>query len=195
MKYFEFLSLSSVGLCIACGDLLLAVSILGPSSFYLYLDFMDIEKWEQDAEVEALTPIGTFFSTLVNYLWVREFSQVFYMTATFIIWVKAMINLMVACILIDGIKQKRLVCIAPWLINSCLSMVVETGIFVSLELRIDEVDAAVDRRIARSLIFGVFIVLNALVSYGIYALYRKLKSEPSENLEVIPQSPPHTFNA
>lgn len=36
-------------------------------------------------------------------------------------------------------------------------MVVETGIFVSLELRIDEVDAAVDRRIARSLIFGVFI--------------------------------------
>lgn len=66
MKYFEFLSLSSVGLCIACGDLLLAVSILGPSSFYLYLDFMDIEKWEQDAEVEALTPIGTFFSTLGN---------------------------------------------------------------------------------------------------------------------------------
>jgi len=42
---------------------------------------------------------------IVNYLWVREFSQVFYMTATFIIWVKALINLMVACLLVDGIKQ------------------------------------------------------------------------------------------
>jgi len=36
-------------------------------------------------------------------------------------------------------------------------MAVETGIFVSLELRIDELDAAVDRRIARSLIFGIFL--------------------------------------
>ncbi|XP_016976631.1 uncharacterized protein LOC108042726 [Drosophila rhopaloa] len=194
MKYFEFLSLSSVGLSIACGDLLVALSILGPSSYYLYFDFIKIENWDQDSEVEALSPLGTFFSTLVNYLWVREFSQVFYMTATFIIWVKASINLMVAGLLIDGIKQKRLVCIAPWLINSCLSMAIETGIFVSLELRIDEIDAAVDRRIARSLIFCVFIVLNALFSYGIYAVYRKLKSAPSENIEVIPQSP-HTFNA
>ncbi|XP_065722825.2 uncharacterized protein [Drosophila suzukii] len=193
MKYFEFLSLSSVGLSIACVDLLIALSVLVPSSYYLYYDFMDIEMWEQDTEV-ALSPIGTFFSTLVNYLWVREFSQVFYMTATFIIWVKALINLMVACLLVDGIKQKRLVCIAPWLINAGLSMAVETGIFVSLELRIDELDAAVDRRIARSLIFGIFLVLNALFSYGIHALYRKLKSAPSENMEVIPQSP-HTFSA
>ncbi|KAI8045221.1 uncharacterized protein LOC128252587 [Drosophila gunungcola] len=194
MKYFEFVSLSSVGLSIACGDLLIALSILGPSSYYLYLDFMEIEKWEQDSEVEALSPLGAFFSTLVNYLWVREFSQVFYMTATFIIWVKSLINLMVACLLVEGIKQKRLICIAPWLINSCLSMAIETGTFVSLELRIDEIDAAVDRRIARSLIFGVFLVLNALFTFGIYGLYRKLKSAPSENMEVIPQSP-HTFNA
>ncbi|XP_017111921.1 uncharacterized protein LOC108135613 [Drosophila elegans] len=194
MKYFEFVSLSSVGLSIACGDLLIALSILGPSSYYLYLDFMEIEKWEQDSEVQALSPLGTFFSTLVNYLWVREFSQVFYMTATFIIWVKSLINLMVACLLVEGIKQKRLICIAPWLINSCLSMAIETGIFVSLELRINEIDAAVDRRIARSLIFGVFLVLNALFTFGIYGLYRKLKSAPSENMEVIPQSP-HTFNA
>ncbi|XP_017007309.2 uncharacterized protein [Drosophila takahashii] len=195
MKYFELFSLSSVGLCIACGDILIALSILGPSSYYLYFDLIDIGKWETDSEVEALTPIGTLFSTLVNYLWVREFSQVFYMTATFIIWVKALTNLMVAFLLVDGIKQKRLVCIAPWLINSLLSMAVETGIFVSLELRIDEVDAAVDRRIARSLIFGTFIVLNALFSYGIYALYRKLKSVPSENIEVIPSDVIHTFNA
>ncbi|XP_017032477.1 uncharacterized protein [Drosophila kikkawai] len=195
MKNFEFWSLSSVGLSIACMEVLIALSVLAPSSYYLYFDFVDIEKWEHSDEVEALTPFGTFFSTLVDYLWVREFSQVFYMTATLIIWVKALINLMVACLLVDGIKQKRLVCITPWLINSCLSMVVETGIFVSLELRIDEIDAAVDRRIARSLIFGIFIVLNALFCYGIYALYRKLKkSSPTENLEVIPQSP-HTFNA
>ncbi|KPU80230.1 uncharacterized protein Dana_GF27277, isoform A [Drosophila ananassae] len=194
MKYFEFLSLTSVGLCIACGDILIALSVLAPSSYYLYFDFMDIEKWESSSEVEALSPIRFFFTTLVDYLWVREFSQVFYMTATLIIWVKALMNLMVAILLVDGIKQKRLVCIAPWLINSCLSIIIETGIFVSLELRIDEVDAAVDRRIARSLIFGVFIVLNTLFSYGVYALYRKLKSAPSENVEIIPQSP-HTFNA
>ncbi|XP_017060821.1 uncharacterized protein LOC108101113 [Drosophila ficusphila] len=194
MKYFEFLSLSSVGLSIACVDLLIALSILGPSSYYLYFDFMDLESWEQDTQEETFTPIVTYFSTTVNYLWVREFSHVFYMTATFIIWVKALINLLVACLLVDGIKQKRLVCIAPWLINSGLSMAIETGIFISLELRIDEFDAAVDRRIARSLIFGTFIVLNALFSYGIYALYRKIKSAPSDNIEIIPQSP-HTFNA
>lgn len=63
--------------------------------------------------------------------------------------------------------KKRLVCIAPWLINSCLSIIIETGIFVSLELRIDEVDAAVDRRIARSLIFGVFIG-NLTLNFPLY---------------------------
>jgi len=67
MKYFEFLSLSSVGLSIACVDLLIALSVLVPSSYYLYYDFMDIEMWEQDTEV-ALSPIGTFFSTLGNFL-------------------------------------------------------------------------------------------------------------------------------
>ncbi|XP_017143036.1 uncharacterized protein LOC108156209 isoform X1 [Drosophila miranda] len=194
MKYFEFLSLSSVGLSIAILDILIALSILGPSTYYLYFDYLDIDRWEQTNDVEALSAFGTFVSTLVDYLWVREFSQVFYMTATLIIWVKALINLAVACLLVDGIKQKRLICIAPWLINTYLSMAVETGIFVSLELRIDEVDAAVDRRIARSLIFGVFLVLNALLSYGIYALYRKLKSTPNENIEAIQQNP-HTFNA
>ncbi|XP_034661408.1 uncharacterized protein LOC117896968 [Drosophila subobscura] len=194
MKYFEFLSLSSVGLSIAVLDILIALSILCPSTYYLYFDYLDLERWEQSNDVEALSAFGTFVSTLVDYLWVREFSQVFYMTATLIIWVKALINLAVACLLVDGIKQKRLICIAPWLINTYLSMAVETGIFVSLELRIDEVDAAVDRRIARSLIFGVFLVLNALLSYGIYALYRKLKSTPIENIEAI-QPNPHTFNA
>ncbi|XP_026850350.1 uncharacterized protein LOC6594449 isoform X2 [Drosophila persimilis] len=160
MKYFEFLSLSSVGLSIAILDILIALSILGPSTYYLYFDYLDIDRWEQTNDVEALSAFGTFVSTLVDYLWVREFSQVFYMTATLIIWVKALINLAVACLLVDGIKQKRLICIAPWLINTYLSMTVETGMFVSLELRIDEVDAAVDRRIARSLIFGVFLAVQ-----------------------------------
>lgn len=36
-------------------------------------------------------------------------------------------------------------------------MILEVGIFVSLELKIDEVDASIDRRIARSVLFGVFI--------------------------------------
>lgn len=36
-------------------------------------------------------------------------------------------------------------------------MVLEVAIFVSLELKIDEVDASIDRRIARSVLFGVFI--------------------------------------
>lgn len=64
MKYFEFLSLTSVGLCIACGDILIALSVLAPSSYYLYFDFMDIEKWESSSEVEALSPIRFFFTTL-----------------------------------------------------------------------------------------------------------------------------------
>lgn len=36
-------------------------------------------------------------------------------------------------------------------------MVIEVAIFVCLELKIDEVDASIDRRIARSVLFGVFI--------------------------------------
>lgn len=35
-------------------------------------------------------------------------------------------------------------------------MVIEVAVFVSLELKIDEVDASIDRRIARSVLFGVF---------------------------------------
>lgn len=36
-------------------------------------------------------------------------------------------------------------------------MVLEVAIFASLELKIDEVDASIDRRIARSVLFGVFL--------------------------------------
>lgn len=100
------------------------------------------------------------------------------MILTVTVWIKALINLIVACILVDGIKQvnvlrkyliyfnpykyiysyiqRRLICIAPWLINTCVSMVLEVSIFVCLELKIDEVDASIDRRIARSVLFGVF---------------------------------------
>lgn len=38
---------------------------------------------------------------------VHEFSQAFYMILTVTVWVKALINLVVAGILVDGIKQVR----------------------------------------------------------------------------------------
>ncbi|XP_034114655.1 uncharacterized protein LOC117574800 isoform X1 [Drosophila albomicans] len=180
MKRFACLNLRSVGLSIACLDALIAVCVLSLSSYHLYYDFMDLTQWQQ-AEVQITSPFGTFVATLVDYVLVHEFSQAFYMILTVTVWVKALINLIVACILVDGIKQRRLVCIAPWLINACASMVVEVAVFVSLELKIDEVDASIDRRIARSVLFGVFTVLNALFAYGIYALYRMLKTSTNEN--------------
>lgn len=42
---------------------------------------------------------------IVDYVLVHEFSQAFYMILTVTVWVKALINLIVACILVDGIKQ------------------------------------------------------------------------------------------
>ncbi|XP_023177956.1 uncharacterized protein LOC111604219 [Drosophila hydei] len=180
MKRFACLNLRTFGLSIACLDSLTALFILSLSSFYLYNDFMDLTQWQQN-DVQILSPFGAFVATLVDYVLVHEFSQAFYMILTVTVWVKALINLVVAGILVDGIKQRRLICIAPWLINAYVSMVIEVAIFVCLELKIDEVDASIDRRIARSVLFGVFIVLNALFAYGIYALYRMLKTSTNEN--------------
>ncbi|KRF99456.1 uncharacterized protein Dwil_GK27422, isoform B [Drosophila willistoni] len=180
MKYFACLNLRSMGLSIACLDIVIALSILGICSYHLYLDFLDLSQWQQN-DVQIMSPFGTFIATLVDYVLVHEFSQAFYMIVTLTIWIKALINLVVASIMIDGIKKQRLICIAPWLINSCISMLIEIAIFVSLEIKIDDLDASVDRRIARSVIFGVFLVLNALFAYGIYALYRLMKSSTNEN--------------
>ncbi|XP_068157901.1 uncharacterized protein [Drosophila tropicalis] len=180
MKYFACLNLRSMGLSIACLDIIIALSILGICSYHLYLDFLDLSQWQQN-DVQIMSPFGTFIATLVDYVLVHEFSQAFYMIVTLTIWIKALINLVVASIMIDGIKKQRLICIAPWLINSCISMLIEIAIFVSLEIKIDDLDASVDRRIARSVIFGVFLVLNALFAYGIYALYRLMKSSTNEN--------------
>lgn len=66
-------------------------------------------------------------------------------------------NILYILVHIFYLIQRRLICIAPWLINTCVSMVLEVAIFVCLELKIDEVDASIDRRIARSVLFGVFI--------------------------------------
>ncbi|EDW68099.1 uncharacterized protein [Drosophila virilis] len=180
MKRFACLNLRTLGLSIACLDALIALSILSLCSYHLYNDFMDLNQWQQN-DVQILSPFGTFVATLVDYVLVHEFSQAFYMILTVTVWVKALINLVVAGILVDGIKQQRLISIAPWLINACVSMVIEVAVFVSLELKIDEVDASIDRRIARSVLFGVFTVLNALFTYAIYALYRMLKSSTNEN--------------
>ncbi|XP_017847333.1 uncharacterized protein LOC108603229 [Drosophila busckii] len=180
MKRFDCFNLRSFGFSLASLDALLALSILSLSSYHLYYDFMDF-TFSQQTDVQILSPFGTFVATLVDYVLVHEFSQAFYMILTITVWIKALINFVVACILIDGIKQRRLICIAPWLINSCVSMLIEIAIFVSLELKIDEVDASIDRRIARSVLFGVFLVINALFTYGIYALYRSLKSTTNEN--------------
>lgn len=43
----------------------------------------------------------------MDYVLVHEFSQAFYMILTVTVWVKALINLVVAGILVDGIKQVR----------------------------------------------------------------------------------------
>ncbi|XP_032597685.1 uncharacterized protein LOC116806023 [Drosophila grimshawi] len=180
MKRFACLNIRSFGLSIASLDVLIALCTLSLCSYHLYNDFMDLTQWQQ-SDVQILSPFGTFVATLVDYVLVHEFSQAFYMILTVTVWVKALINLVVACILVDGIRQRRLICIAPWLINACASMIIEVAIFVCLELKIDEVDASIDRRIARSVLFGVFIVLNALFAYGIYALYRMLKTSTNEN--------------
>ncbi|XP_030374958.1 uncharacterized protein LOC115624387 [Scaptodrosophila lebanonensis] len=180
MKRLACLNLRAFGLSIACVDILIAAGTLALCSYHLYNDFTDLSQWQKD-DVQILSPFGADVATLVDYVLVHEFSQAFYMILTVTVWIKALINLVVACILVQGIKKRRLICIAPWLINTGVSMVIEIAIFVCLEMKIDEVDASLDKRIARSVLFGVFTVLNALFIYAIYALHRMLKASTNEN--------------
>lgn len=99
------------------------------------------------------------------------------------IWVKSLINLVVASILMDGIRkvrllrnnyyksyqktyeclclllQQRLLCIAPWLINTTISIGIEIAVFVFMEIKMNkfEEEIALDRRIVHSVIFGVLM--------------------------------------
>lgn len=65
MKRFACLNLCSVGLSIACLDALIAVCILSLSSYHLFYDFMDLTQWQQ-ADVQIMSPFGTFVATLGN---------------------------------------------------------------------------------------------------------------------------------
>ncbi|XP_037944878.1 uncharacterized protein LOC119677553 [Teleopsis dalmanni] len=180
MKRFSCFSLSSVGMGIASLDIILSLSTLVFCSYYLYNDFSQMANWSQN-EIKPLDPLSNFIATMVDYVLVNNFSNAFYMVLAVTLWIKSLINLVVASILMDGIRKQRLICIAPWLINTCVSMTIEGAIFIFMEIKIDEVDASMDRRIIRSIIYGVFTVLNALFTFGVFALYKMLKTTTNEN--------------
>lgn len=58
-----------------------------------------------------------------------------------------------------ALLQQRLVCIAPWLINTTISIGIEIAVFVFMEIKMNEFEEeiALDRRIVHSVIFGVFM--------------------------------------
>jgi len=182
MKRFTCFSLRSFGLGVASLDIILSLSTLAFCSYYLYNDLIQITNWQQD-EIKVLSPLSNFMSSVVDYVLVHNFSNAFYMVLAVTFLVKSLINLVVASILMDGIRKARLICIAPWLINTSISMVIEITIFIFMEIKIDQVeaDASMDRRIVHSVIFGVFIVLNALFTFGIFALYKMFKVTTNDN--------------
>ncbi|XP_073837943.1 uncharacterized protein [Musca autumnalis] len=50
-----------------------------------------------------------------------------------------------------------------------------------MEIKFNEIDAATDKRIVRSIIFGIFIMFNVLFTFAIYWLCKLLKIQQQEN--------------
>ncbi|XP_036332650.1 uncharacterized protein LOC118743990 [Rhagoletis pomonella] len=182
MKRFNCFSLRSFGIVVAGFDIIVAVCTLALCSYYLWTDIVHVSYWPQD-EVKILSPLSNFIATVVDYVLVHNFSNAFYMVLAVTVWVKSLINLVVASMLMDGIRKQRLVCIAPWLINTSISMAIEIAVFIFMEIKMNEFEEeiALDRRIVHSVIFGVFMVFNALSVFGIFALYKMLKATANEN--------------
>lgn len=64
-------------------------------------------------------------------------------------------------------------------------MVIEVAIFVFLEVKIDEVDASIDRRIARSVLFGVFIGKFTLDSNYSQLIYMNMYLSSAERADCL----------
>ncbi|XP_011196885.1 uncharacterized protein LOC105221534 [Zeugodacus cucurbitae] len=182
MKRFNCFSLRSFGIVVAGFDIIVGLCTLALCSYYLWTDYVQVSYWPQD-EVKILSPLSNFIAIVVDYVLVHNFSNAFYMVLAVTIWIKSLINLVVASILMDGIRKQRLVCIAPWLINTSISIGIEIAVFVFMEIKMNEFEEeiALDRRIVHSVIFGVFMVFNALSLFGISALYKMLKATVNEN--------------
>ncbi|XP_067628570.1 uncharacterized protein [Eurosta solidaginis] len=182
MKRFNCFNLRSFGFVVAGFDIIVAVGTLALCSYHLWTDIVHVSYWPQD-DVKILSPLGNLITTLVDYVLVHNFSDAFYMVLAVTVWIKSLINLVVASILMDGIRKQRLVCIAPWLINTSISIGIEIAVFIFMEIKMNEFEEeiALDRRIVHSVIFGVFMVFNALSVFGIYSLYKMLKDTANEN--------------
>ncbi|XP_046812017.1 uncharacterized protein LOC124421211 [Lucilia cuprina] len=50
-----------------------------------------------------------------------------------------------------------------------------------MEMKYNEIDAATDKRIVRSILFGIFIMFNAMFTFAIYWLCKFLKLQRQEN--------------
>ncbi|XP_061396871.1 uncharacterized protein LOC133332485 [Musca vetustissima] len=184
MKRFSCcFNLRTIGFSIASLDILVSLTILGLCSYYLYTDYFNLTNWgiSSHDNVKIVDPLSNLMSSVVNYVLLHNFPDAFYVVMAIVLWIKSLINFILAILLIDGIRKKRTICIAPWLINTVISIVVEITTYILMEIKFNEVDAATDKRIVRSIIFGIFIMFNVLFTFAIYWLCKFLKIQQQEN--------------
>ncbi|KAI8129497.1 hypothetical protein FF38_13118 [Lucilia cuprina] len=184
MKRFSCcLNLRNLGFSIAALDILLSLTVLILCSYYLYRDYFNLTNWAVASyeNVKIIDPLSNMLSSVVDYVLLHNFPDAFYVVMSIILWIKSLINFILASLLIDGIRKKRTICIAPWLINTIISVLVEVTTYIFMEMKYNEIDAATDKRIVRSILFGIFIMFNIMFTFAIYWLCKFLKLQRQEN--------------
>uniref|UniRef100_A0A1B0G112 Uncharacterized protein n=1 Tax=Glossina morsitans morsitans TaxID=37546 RepID=A0A1B0G112_GLOMM len=185
MKRFTCFNLRSISYTAAAVDIILSCLIWCLCSLYLYHDYYRMTSWSSGRDNVIINKsFNNFLSTVVNYVLLHNFPDAFYVVMSIILWIKSLTNFVLAAVLIDGIKRKRTICIAPWLINTIISIIVEVTVYIFMELKFNETDATLDKRIVRSIMFGIFIMFNLMFTFAIFCLCKILKIQQEEAREL-----------